>query len=176
MKTAQLSLFQAMLLFILIGTPGSAESQDRFDELNRPVRVLVVGVTNQLLGEVRALDVEEKIDFSFPSNNLSDFDMFIALVDDFEEAGELKIVADLGVEKSFVANEGEAPFSIEVNVRFAERVRPFDLIAVDRRQFYARDITCHSVFLKDLILSLDFSQTIQSESHYKLTKDCAPVS
>lgn len=115
----------------------------------------------------------DEIDFSHNSDKLSEFDMLLVFVDEFEEMGALSIIEQLGLKENFTTEAGVYPFMISLSVNFKETEIPFPIIAVDRRQFYARDIACHPPFLRDIILQFDPNAVAEDEESYRTASDCS---
>lgn len=160
----------------IFGPVDQSLAQDRADELDRPVRVLVSGITQQLIQEVRAIDVDEKIDFSYPSADLSDFDILLILVDEQQDAFDLDLFTKFGFSRDTLPERGEHPFMTVVSVEFEGDDTLFPVYVVDRRKFYSRDTSCHAPLLNELILRPDWSSVADRQTNYKLASDCEPIS
>ncbi|WP_143534882.1 hypothetical protein [Ruegeria meonggei] len=151
---------------------SNSETENRSTELGRPLKVLTDGMSGVLLRQILDLGGLGEIDFTHKSDKLSDFDMLVVFVDEFEEATALGIVEQLGLGDRFAPEPGSNPFMITVSIQFAEIENRFPIIAIDRRQFYARDISCHAPFLRDIILHFDPDTIVKNETSYRAASDC----
>ncbi|WP_170761865.1 hypothetical protein [Ruegeria lacuscaerulensis] len=176
MTIRMIGAFFFATIALLVCQLEDAVAKNRSDELKRPIRVLVSGITDQLIQEVRATDTDERIDFSYPSSKLSDFDMLVILVDEYQDAFDVDLLTQMGLGSETLPSNGEHPFIVVLSVEFEGDETPFPVYVIDRRQFYARDTMCHSPFLSDLILKPDWKSTINREADYKVASDCEPIS
>ncbi|WP_171177741.1 MULTISPECIES: hypothetical protein [unclassified Ruegeria] len=172
MKLKTTGLFLIATLMFVFGMAEQSTAQDRSDDLDRPVRVLISGISGQLATEVTGGDFNQKIDFNYPSKQLSDFDLMVIFTDHFFEALDEEIVRALGfVESDFQSND-EDNFLTVLTAEFEGDETPFPILVINRRHFYARDRTCHVPLLRDLILKADWPGVLDRERDYKLASDC----
>lgn len=154
------------------GGLAHADVGNRSKELDRPVRVLMSGISDQLLQETRKLDTENKIDFSFPSQNLSDFDLLIILVDEYPDAFEVNPFSQFGFESNVLPERGEYPSMVSVSVEFTGDDEPFPVHVIDRRFFFSRDRSCHPLLLMNFIIQLDWKSVVDNARAYTDASDC----
>lgn len=155
-----------------VNQSAHADINDRSDILGRSVRVLLSGVSSQLVQEVRQIDPEERIEFSYPSQNLSDFDLWIILVDEYEDVFDINPFPKLGVDPSILPKQGEYPPMVNVRVEFAGDDIKFPIYIIDRRFFFARDRACHAKLLRDLITQPNPKIVLDQEKGYLSDLEC----
>lgn len=166
-----LGLFLLSLFSIGLSAQISLSGEpDLADTLERPVRVLWVGISRGLIEEARQRSSGTKIEYFHDSKALSDYDRLVVFVDEYEQLFEVELVSQIGIKRDALPSPGGLPLFIVSTVTFKDDDFPFVILTVNRRKFYARDYGCHAALLNDAILHTDWEKPFDYANYSSYTR------